>query len=116
MTGPTKWTDGSLIEAIASVIVQSMIKLELLPADTSIQGGERKGGWMRVHLEGCSEEQSEIFCEALSEVLGPLDKKPRYVIPRSSKFLDPIMIQTFLSRYFPWWLIPKRVSKKEYSL
>ena len=62
---------------------------------------------MRVHLEGCSEEQSEMFCNALSEVLGPLDNKPRYVIPRSAKFLDPILIQTFLSRYFPWWFDPK---------
>ena len=107
LTGPTKWTDGSLIEAIASVILESMIKLELLPADTSMKGGERKGGWMRVHLEGCNEEQSEMFCNALSEVLGPLDNKPRYVIPRSSKYLDKILVDTFLSKYFPWWFDPK---------
>ena len=69
LTGPTKWTDGSLIEAIASVILESMIKLELLPSDTSMKGGERKGGWMRVHLEGCNEKQSEMFCNALSCLL-----------------------------------------------
>tara|TARA_B100000902_G_scaffold230361_1_gene218561 strand:- start:431 stop:3229 length:2799 start_codon:yes stop_codon:yes gene_type:complete len=112
LTGPTKWTDGSLIEAIASVILETMIKLEILPADTSMKGGERKGGWMRVHLEGCNEEQSEIFCNALAEVLGPLDKKPRYVIPRSSKYLDSILIETFLSRYFPWWFDPKEGVKE----
>jgi len=41
-----------------------------------------------------------------------LDGKPRYVIPRSSKFLDPILIQTFLSRYFPWWFDPKEGTKE----
>ena len=102
LTGKTKWTDGSLIEAIGTVILKTMIQVELLPADTKMNGGDRGGGWMRVHLEGCSEEQSEMFCNALSEVLGPLDNKPRYVIPRSAKFLDPILIQTFLSRYFSW--------------
>ncbi|MDP6855995.1 MAG: DEAD/DEAH box helicase family protein [Candidatus Thalassarchaeaceae archaeon] len=107
LTGDTKWTDGSLIEAIANVILKTMIQIKMLPEDTSLEGGERGGGWMRVHLEGCSEEQSEMFCNALSEVLGPLDNKPRYVIPRSAKFLDPILVQTFLSRYFPWWFDPK---------
>ena len=56
----------------------------------------RGGGWYRYYLENCTEEESELFAQAISEVFGDLDGA-RYVIPRSARFFD----ETFLSKLLP---------------
>ena len=106
LTGDVAWTEATLVHAIGTVVLKSLQKVGHLPDSAEVEGGDRGGGWVRFHLENCTEEESEIFCTAMKEVLGPLDR-PRYVIPRSSRFLDPILIQTFLSKYFPFLFDPK---------
>jgi len=101
-----EWTEGTLIQAISSAVLGALHEAGHLSVSTHSEGGDRGGGWLRMHLEGCTEDESEIFCTAMQEVLGPLEK-PRYVISRSSRFLDPILVHTFLSRYFPFLFKPK---------
>ena len=64
-------------------------------------GGNRGGGWVRLHLENASEEESALFSACLEEILGPMER-PRYVISRSSKFIT----DTWLSK-----LMPKVIAK-----
>jgi hypothetical protein len=59
-------------------------------------GGDRGGGWVRLHLEHATEEESALFAACLEEILGPM-QKPRYVISRSSKFIT----DTWLSKIMP---------------
>ena len=92
----TAWTDESLVQAISLSIVNSLIHLGMISKNCRADGGDRGGGWVRLHLENATEEESALFSSCLEEVLGPMEK-PRYVISRSSKFIT----DTWLSKIMP---------------
>ena len=90
------WTNESLVQAISLSIVNSLIHLGMISRNCRADGGNRGGGWVRLHLENATEEESALFATCLEEVLGPMEK-PRYVISRSSKFIT----DTWLSKMMP---------------
>ena len=92
----TPWTDESLVQAISLSIVNSLIHLGMISSNCRADGGDRGGGWVRLHLENATEQESALFSSCLEEVLGPMEK-PRYVISRSSKFIT----DTWLSKIMP---------------
>ena len=92
----TPWTDESLVQAISLSIVNSLIHLGMISRNCRADGGNRGGGWVRLHLENATEEESALFAACLEEILGPM-QKPRYVISRSSKFIT----DTWLSKIMP---------------
>ena len=92
----TPWTDESLVQAISLSIVNSLIHLGMISRNCRADGGDRGGGWVRLHLENATEQESALFSSCLEEVLGPMEK-PRYVISRSSKFIT----DTWLSKIMP---------------
>ncbi len=92
----TPWTDESLVQAISLSIVNSLIHLGMISKTCRADGGDRGGGWVRLHLENATEEESALFSECLEQILGPMEK-PRYVISRSSKFIT----DTWLSKIMP---------------
>jgi len=92
----TPWTDQSLVQAISLSIVNSLIHLGMISRNCRADGGNRGGGWVRLHLENATEEESALFTACLEEILGPMEK-PRYVISRSSKFIT----DTWLSKIMP---------------
>ena len=92
----TPWTDESLVQAISLSIVNSLIHLGMISRNCRADGGDRGGGWVRLHLENATEQESGLFSSCLEEVLGPMEK-PRYVISRSSKFIT----DTWLSKIMP---------------
>ena len=92
----TPWTDASLVQAISNSIVNSLIHLGMISRNCRADGGNRGGGWVRLHLENATEEESALFSDCLEQILGPMEK-PRYVISRSSKFIT----DTWLSKIMP---------------
>ena len=90
------WSDDSLNIAIIQAVAQAMQDGGLISKMSEINGGSRGGGWYRFYLENCTEEESELFAQAISDVFGDLDGA-RYVIPRSARFFD----ETFLSKLLP---------------
>jgi len=100
------WTEDSLNTAIIKAVANGMWEAGLLPKYAKLGGGQRGGGWFRYYLEECTEEQSAMFAEAISEVFGPIDDA-RYIISRSARFFD----ETFLSRLLPE-VIAKYVRKE----
>ena len=90
------WTNESLVQAISLSIVNSLIHLGMISRNCRADGGNRGGGWVRLHLENATEEESALFATCLEEILGPMEK-PRYVISRSSKFIT----DTWLSKIMP---------------
>ena len=90
------WDDGSLNRAIIEAVALGMWEVGLLPKYAKLGGGQRGGGWFRYYIEECTEEQSAMFAQAISEVFGPIDDA-RYVISRAARFFD----ETFLSRLLP---------------
>ena len=92
----TPWTDESLVQAISISIVNSLIHLGMISRNCRADGGYRGGGWVRLHLENATEEESALFSSCLEEILGPMEK-PRYVISRSSKFIT----DTWLTKIMP---------------
>ena len=52
----------------------SLIHTGHISANCRTSGGDRGGGWLRVHLNNSTEEEAAIFTEALEEVLGRLEK------------------------------------------
>ena len=90
------WTNESLVQAISLSIVNSLIHLGMISRNCRADGGNRGGGWVRLHLENAAEEESALFATCVEEILGPMDK-PRYVISRSSKFIT----DTWLSKIMP---------------
>ena len=92
----TPWTDESLVQAISISIVNSLIHLGMISRNCRADGGYRGGGWVRLHLENATEEESALFSNCLEEILGPMEK-PRYVISRSSKFIT----DTWLTKIMP---------------
>ena len=94
--GLAEWTDESLVQAISNVVVAALQALGHIRYDAKVGGGNRGGGWLRAYLEDATEEESEIFAEAMQEVLGPLEN-PRYVIPREVRVIS----ETWLSEMLP---------------
>ena len=94
--GLAEWTDESLVQAISNVVVVALQALGHIRYDAKVGGGNRGGGWLRAYLEDATEEESEIFAEAMQEVLGPLEN-PRYVIPREVRVIS----ETWLSEMLP---------------
>jgi len=92
----TPWSDESLVQAISLTIVNSLIHLGMISRNCRADGGDRGGGWVRLHLENATEQESALFAVCLEEVLGPMEK-PRYVISRSSKYIT----DTWLSKIMP---------------
>ena len=92
----TPWSDESLVRAISLTIVNSLIHLGMISRNCRADGGDRGGGWVRLHLENATEQESALFAVCLEEVLGPMEK-PRYVISRSSKYIT----DTWLSKIMP---------------
>ena len=90
------WTNESLVQAISLSIVNSLIHLGMISRNCRADGGNRGGGWVRLHLENATEQESALFATCLEEILGPMEK-PRYVISRSSKFIT----DTWLSKIMP---------------
>ena len=90
------WTEESLNRAIIEAVALGMWEVGLLPKYAKLGGGQRGGGWFRYYIEECTEEQSAMFAQAISEVFGPIDDA-RYVISRAARFFD----ETFLSRLLP---------------
>ena len=90
------WTEESLNRAIIEAVALGMWEVGLLPKYDKLGGGQRGGGWFRYYIEECTEEQSDMFAQAISEVFGPIDDA-RYVISRAARFFD----ETFLSRLLP---------------
>ena len=90
------WTDASLNRSIITAVANAMWDAGLLPRGSKLGGGERGGGWYRYFIEGCTQEESDMFAQALSEVFGGLEDA-RYIIGRSSVFFD----DTFLSSLLP---------------
>ena len=90
------WTDESLVQAVSLTIVNSLIHLGMISRNCRADGGDRGGGWVRLHLEHATQEESALFAVCLEEILGPM-QKPRYVISRSSKFIT----DTWLSKIMP---------------
>jgi hypothetical protein len=92
----TPWTNESLVQSISLSIVNSLIHLGMISKNCRADGGNRGGGWVRLHLENATEEESALFSACLEEIIGPMEK-PRYVISRSSKFIT----DTWLSKIMP---------------
>ena len=92
----TPWSDESLIQAISLSIVNSLIHLGMISRNCRADGGDRGGGWVRLHLQNATEEESALFSVCLEEILGPMEK-PRYVISRSSRFIT----DTWLTKIMP---------------
>ena len=92
----SQWTDESLVQAVSLSIVNSLIHLGMISRNCRADGGDRGGGWVRLHLEHATQEESGLFAACLEEILGPM-QKPRYVISRSSKFIT----DTWLSKIMP---------------
>ena len=90
------WNGQSLVQAMALVVSNSLIHTGHISNTCRASGGDRGGGWMRMHLANSTEEESKIFSEALGEVLGPLEN-PRYVISRHSRFFT----ETWLTKILP---------------
>ena len=90
------WNGQSLVQAMALVVSNSLIHTGHISNTCRASGGDRGGGWMRMHLTNSTEEESKIFSEALGEVLGPLEN-PRYVISRHSRFFT----ETWLTKILP---------------
>ena len=90
------WSGQSLVQAMALVVSNSLIHTGHISNTCRASGGDRGGGWMRMHLTKSTEEESKIFSEALGEVLGPLEN-PRYVISRHSRFFN----ETWLTKILP---------------
>lgn len=104
------WSVDSLNQAITMAVANAMWDAGLLPSKSKLGGGQRGGGWYRYYLEGCTEEQSTMFAQALSEVFGGLDGA-RYIIGRSARFFD----ETLLSRLLPE-ILAKYVRKERHEL
>ena len=64
------WSQQSLVQAMALVVSNSLIHTGHISNTCRASGGDRGGGWLRMHLTNSTEEESKIFSEALQEVLG----------------------------------------------
>ena len=91
-----QWNDATLTNAIGSAVLASLVELGKIDAGLGVHVGELSGGYVRAFLAGGDGLESQIFSDAMKQVLGPLDR-PRYVIPRNVARKS----DTFLSRWLP---------------
>ena len=89
------WTDSTLTLAISQSIVASLQELGEMTVHCSPKGGERGGGWLRYHLHNSTQDEALAFSTSLEEVLGPLSN-PRYLISRSSQFMEDTWLSTMM--------------------
>ncbi len=90
------WTDDSLVESIARACAGALAEAGLVSGESVARATRRAGGYLRLVLAGADSEHERMVIEAVSEVLGPLER-PRYVIPR----MVSVKTQTLLSRLLP---------------
>ena len=90
------WNPKSLTTAIGNAILFALSESNIIRKHRSIQLGERDGGFIRMFLSDASEEENQIFVDALHETLGPL-KSPRYIVPR----IVSRKVDTWLSKILP---------------
>ncbi|WP_298864930.1 DEAD/DEAH box helicase family protein [uncultured Gimesia sp.] len=97
------WSSDSLTQAISRVVLESLQESELLSARSQLQIGTRSGNYIRVFLDLASEEECDLFLEAVHQVFGPL-QGARYVIPRHVHQMKDTWISKLLpdllGRYF----------------
>ena len=105
MKSKTEWSDESIVQAISYAISNSLIHAGYISHTCRASGGNRGGGWLRMHLENSTEEESKIFTKALEDVLGPLEK-PRYVISRYSRFMTDNWLTKLLPEVLAKYLRP----------
>jgi hypothetical protein len=89
------WTDSTLTLAISQSIVASLQELGEMTVHCSPKGGERGGGWLRYHLHNSTPDEALAFSTSLEEVLGALSN-PRYLISRSSQFMEDTWLSTMM--------------------
>ena len=85
--------------AIIEAVALGMWEVGLLPKYAKLGGGQRGGGWFH-YIEECTEEQSDMFAQAISEVFGPIDDA-RYVISRAARFFDETFLPVSFLRSLP---------------
>jgi len=98
LVGPKRqaWTDESLIGAVARACAGALAEAGLVEGGALAKASRRAGGYLRLVVSGRDSASEGAIIEAVSEVLGPLDR-PRYVVPR----LVSVRTQTVLSRLLP---------------
>tara|TARA_B100000927_G_scaffold291409_1_gene293441 strand:+ start:160 stop:2949 length:2790 start_codon:yes stop_codon:yes gene_type:complete len=101
------WSDASLTAAMSEAIVGALIQTKQLPPAAVAAGGDRGGGWIRMHLANCSPEEATLFSKCLEEVLSPLEK-PRYVISRAAVFPHDTWLTRLLPEVLAKYLRPHR--------
>lgn len=90
------WNQKSLTTAIGRAILFALTEANVIRKTSSIHLGERDGGFIRMFLQDATEQENQIFVDALHETLGPL-KDPRYIIPR----VVSRKVDTWLSKILP---------------
>ena len=94
--GRDMWSDHSLTEAIAGVVIRSLIETEQMSEAVNLSVTERSGGYVRVTLNNAEIQEQQLLMKCIQEVLGPLSN-PRYVIQR---FVDDLQ-DTWISKLLP---------------
>ncbi len=77
------WNARSLAEAQCSVLLRSLRDTDQLKTNPKVRVTERRGGFLRIHLEDCDEEDNVAFVKCLTELTSPF-QRPRYVVPFSA--------------------------------
>ena len=101
------WNDESLTIAISEVIVSALIETNQLAPSTEAAGGDRGGGWIRMHLANSTAEEATLFSKCLEEVLSPLEN-PRYVISRAALFPYETWLTRLLHEVLAKYIRPHR--------
>ena len=94
--GRAEWTEENLIISIAESVVRSLKEIGLIRYNATVSSGERGGGWIRTFLEYSDDLESQLFTDAMEEILSPLDN-PRYIISREIKIIS----DTWISKMLP---------------
>lgn len=90
------WDALSLIDAISSVLLKSLRDTNQLKSHPIVRLAERHGGYVRVHLEDCEEEDSDSFTKCLTELTSPF-QRPRYLVP----FHANVVIRQAMTGWIP---------------
>ncbi|MEZ6122716.1 MAG: DEAD/DEAH box helicase family protein [Planctomycetaceae bacterium] len=78
----TPWTALTLVQAIGEVLQQTLLETQQISSRLKLNLSERQSHYVRIHPEGGSPEDRELFAGCLMELMSPL-QKPRYIIPRA---------------------------------
>ena len=90
------WSPKSLTTAIGNAILFALSESDLIRHHGSMHLGERDGGFLRIFLQEATDEENQMFVDALYEALGPL-QSPRYIVPR----IVTRKVDTWLSKILP---------------